>query len=38
MRKLTKAQVDQFWEDGFIVVENVISNDVVNKLIARTPI
>lgn len=32
MRKLAKAQIDQFWENGFIVVEHVINNDVVNEL------
>lgn len=35
MRKLTKAQVEQFWESGFLIVENVIGQDVVNRLNAQ---
>ena len=35
MQELSNAQIDQFWEQGFIVVEDVIGKDVVDKLNAQ---
>jgi len=35
MRKLTEAQVDRFWESGFLIVENVIAREVINELNAQ---
>ena len=35
MRELTKAQIAEFWEQGFIVVEDVLNGELVDELNAQ---